>query len=205
MTIHVKICGVTTPEQALACAEAGASAIGVNFISSSPRCVDVVTARAIARALGSRALLVGVVANLSVDQMCELRLAADLGCLQLSGDEAPESLLPLLPHAYKALRIALPSDVARAESFGGDHILVDAKVEGSLGGTGKTFDWRLVVGLAQRRKLTLAGGLSPENVASAVRAVRPFAVDVASGVESGTPGTKDMARVRAFIAAARSA
>jgi phosphoribosylanthranilate isomerase len=207
VTTHVKICGVTSAEQAVLCAEAGASAIGVNFVSTSPRRVDVATARAIARAVraaSARTLVVGVVADLDVAAMRALRDDAELGCLQLHGDEAPETLAALLPHAYKALRIADASDVARADAFGGEHVLVDAKVAGALGGTGATFDWTLVARLARARKLTLAGGLTPENVADAVRVVRPFCVDVASGIESGTPGVKDMARVRAFIAAAQT-
>ena len=95
-------------------------------------------------------------------------------------------------------------DVARAGTFRGEHLLADAKVEGVLGGTGKTFDWRLVRELAKVRKLMLAGGLTPENVARAVREVGPWAVDVASGVELA-PGVKDASKMRAFIDAARSA
>ena len=205
MTVHVKICGVTSAEEALACAELGASAIGVNFVDASPRRIDAATARAIARAVGSRALIVGVVADLGVDAMRALREDAELGCLQLHGDESPASLAALLPHAYKALRVATAEDVARAQMFAGDHVLADAKSEGALGGTGKTFDWRLVAELATSRKLTLAGGLTPDNVAEAVRLVRPYCVDVSSGVEASTPGKKDLARVRAFIAAARAA
>jgi phosphoribosylanthranilate isomerase len=199
---HVKICGLTSPEQALACVEAGASAIGVNLVASSPRRVDIAGARAIARAVGGRALVVGVVANLDVDAMRRLREEAELGCLQLHGDEPPEALVTLLPHAYKVLRIATAEDVARAGAYPGEHVMVDARVSGALGGTGRSFDWSLVVGLARARKLTLAGGLTAENVEAAVRQVGPFAVDVASGVEvPGVPGTKDLERVRSFMAA----
>lgn len=200
---HVKICGVTTADDAVACVDAGASSIGVNFVPSSPRRVDAARAREIARAVGARALVVGVVADLDVDAMRRLRDDAELGCLQLHGDEPPSALLALLPHAYKALRVAAEADVARAATYAGDYVLVDAKVDGALGGTGHTFDWTLVAALAKTRKLTLAGGLTPENVGDAIRVVHPFCVDVASGVEAGTPGVKDMARVRAFIAAAR--
>lgn len=202
--VHVKICGVTSVEDALACVDAGASSIGVNFVSSSPRCVSVETARAIAVAVGERALVVGVVADLEVDAMRRLKDEAQLGCLQLHGDERPEVVAALLPHAYKALRIAGEWDVARAGLYPGEYILVDAKVEGVLGGTGRVFDWDLVRDLASARRLTLAGGLTPENVAAAVRAVRPFAVDVASGVEGASPRKKDLSRVRDFIEAARS-
>ncbi|MEO6420660.1 MAG: phosphoribosylanthranilate isomerase [Polyangiaceae bacterium] len=204
MTVHVKICGVTSVADALACVDAGASSIGLNFIPSSPRCVSAETARAISKSIGARALVVGVVADLTVDAMRALKDEAELGCLQLHGEEPPEVVAALLPHAYKALRISNEWDVARAGLYPGEYVLVDAKVEGALGGTGKTFDWDLVRDLARARKLTLAGGLTPENVVAAVRAVRPFAVDVASGVEAESPRKKDVSRVRAFVLAAHS-
>jgi phosphoribosylanthranilate isomerase len=204
MVVHVKVCGVTTVGDAIACVDAGAAAIGINLVPTSPRCVTVERAREIARAIEGRALSVGVVADRSVDDMLALKKEAGLRCLQLHGDEPPEALLPLLPHAYKAIRVATADDVARAAAFGGEHVLADAKVEGVLGGSGRRFDWRLVEPLARARKLTLAGGLTPDNVADAVRLVRPFCVDVASGVEE-EPGVKDLAKVRAFVAAARSA
>jgi phosphoribosylanthranilate isomerase len=199
---RVKICGVTSVEQALAVADAGAAAIGVNFVPSSPRRIDDLQARAIAEAVGARALVVGVVAGLSVEAMRALKAATGVGCLQLHGEEPAEDVLALLPHAYKAVRVASAGDVARAAAMPGDYVMVDAKVGSMLGGSGHTFDWSLVVDLAAQRRLVLAGGLTPDNVAAAVARVRPWCVDVASGVESG-PGIKDMARVRAFIAAAR--
>ncbi len=205
---HVKICGVRVADEARACVELGASAIGVNFVASSPRRVDVEGARAIARAvhaLGTKAIVVGVVANESVDAMRSLVRDAELDCLQLHGDEPAADLQALLPHAYKAVRIRDANDVVLARAFPGEHLLVDAKVEGVLGGSGATFDWQLVVDLARERRLTLAGGLRPDNVADAVRTVRPYCVDVAGGVEAGAPGRKDLARVRAFLEAARGA
>lgn len=201
---HVKICGVTSAADAELCVAAGASAIGLNFVPSSPRVVTPERAREIARAVRGRVLVVGVVANLAVDAMLSLKKDAELECLQLHGDEAPEALAPLLPHAYKALRIGSAADVARADLYGGEHVLVDARVEGALGGSGRTFDWTLVSALAKKRKLTLAGGLTPDNVADAVRAVAPFCVDVSSGVES-SPGVKDPDSVRRFVAAAKGA
>lgn len=202
--MHVKVCGVTNVEDALGCVAAGVSSIGLNFVPSSPRVVSEETARAIAEAVGPRALLVGVVADLDVPAMLRLRERALLGCLQLHGDEPPEALVPLLPHAYKALRVADAADVARADAYPGEYILVDAKVGSALGGTGVRLDPALVVGLARRRKLTLAGGLRPDNVAEAISAVRPFAVDVASGVERpGEPRRKDLAAVAAFVRTAQ--
>jgi len=203
--VHVKICGVTSVDDAVACADLGASAIGLNFVPASPRRITVERAREISRALrGRKVLVVGVVADLDVDAMRALVADAELGCLQLHGSEPPEALAAMLPHAYKAVRVATAADVEAARAYGGDYILVDAKVPGALGGTGVTFDWSLVTGLARERKLTLAGGLGPHNVAEAVRAVEPYCVDVASGVERA-PGIKDLDAVRAFIENARAA
>lgn len=209
--VHVKICGVRTPADATTSVLLGARAIGVNFVPSSPRCVDVDAARRIARAahdltvggLGNaRVIVVGVVANLPLEAMRELLRDAELDCLQLHGDESTETLAALLPHAYKAVRIGNASDVERARAVPGEYLLVDAKVEGALGGTGASFDWSLVASLARERRLTLAGGLDPSNVERAVRELRPYCVDVASGVESAA-GVKDPAKIKAFIEAAR--
>ncbi len=207
--MHVKICGVRTARDACECVLLGASSIGLNFVPSSPRCIDVGTALAIARAVhatGTKAVVVGVVADMTLDAMRTLVQDAELDCLQLHGDESRDTLAALLPHAYKATRIATADDVARARAYPGEYLLVDAKVAGVLGGSGTTFDWTLVKQLATERRLTLAGGLDPQNVAHAVREVRPYCVDVASGVErAGSPGKKDLAKVKAFIEAARAA
>jgi phosphoribosylanthranilate isomerase len=206
---HVKICGVRSPEDARACAVLGASSIGINFVPTSPRCVDVAAALSISRAVheaNPKVIVVGVVADLSVDAMRSLVRDAALDCLQLHGDESDETVRAMLPHAYKATRIASAEDVERARAYPGEHLLVDAKVEGLLGGTGTAFDWSLVKALARERRLTLAGGLTHDNVERAVREIAPFCVDVASGVEiAGQPGKKDLERVRAFIEAAKRA
>ncbi len=202
--MRVKICGITTLEQAWACVELGVDAIGVNLVDSSPRRIDEPLARAIAHEVGDRVLVVAVVANRSVAAMRELRAATGVGCLQLHGDERPADVEALLPHAYKAVRVGGPADVAAADAMPGEYVMVDARVEGALGGTGRTVDWALVAPIAKRRKLVLAGGLTPENVREAVSAVRPWCVDVASGVESA-PGLKDVGKVAAFVRAARAA
>jgi phosphoribosylanthranilate isomerase len=204
--VRVKICGVTNVDDAAACVEAGADAIGVNLVPESPRCVDLATARAITQAVGKGAIVVAVVRNLSLDAMREIRTEARCECLQLHGDEPPEILAPLLPHAYKAVSVESRTDVIGTERYGGEYLLVDAKVAGKTGGTGIPFDWSLVVELARARKLILAGGLTPDNVAMAVRTVRPHTVDVASGVEGRQdPRRKDLGRVRAFVQSARDA
>jgi len=199
---RVKVCGVTTASQAVACADLGVDAIGVNFVATSARRVDEARAREIVVAVGGRTLVVGVVADMSLDAMRALRDRTGVGCLQLHGDEPPTAVEALLPHAYKAVRVSGEGDVRVAASMPGEFVMVDAKVGGTLGGTGRTFDWSLVVGLAAARKVVLAGGLTPDNVAGAIARVRPWCVDVASGVETA-PGAKDLGRVRAFVQAAR--
>lgn len=200
--LYVKICGVTRVEDAVACAEAGATAIGLNFVPTSKRRVSEDMARRIMAAVNGRIEVVAVVADLSVVAMRALRDRLGVEWLQLHGDEAPEDLGAVLPHALKAVRIGDASDVRAASSYAGERLLADAKVAGELGGTGAAFDWSLVRELARERAVVLAGGLSPDNVADAVRAVRPFGVDVASGVESA-PGVKDEDKIRRFVSAAR--
>jgi phosphoribosylanthranilate isomerase len=199
--LRVKICGVTNVEDARMCADEGADAIGINFVPSSKRVVTEDEARAIADVVRGRVLVVGVVADLDVDAMRSLRDRVGLECLQLHGDEPPEALAPLLPHAYKAIRVTSAADVARSDAYGGDYVLLD----GPAGGSGKTFDWAFARDLAVRRRVTLAGGLQPENVEDAIRVVSPYCVDVASGVElAGDARRKDGARVREFVRRAKT-
>jgi phosphoribosylanthranilate isomerase len=140
------------------------------------------------------------------DEIARIRDATAIRCVQLHGDEAPELLALFLPHAFKALSVRDAASIARAREYGGEHILLDAYVPGQAGGTGATFRWELAIELARQRKVTLAGGLVPENVAAAVAQVQPFCVDVASGVEtSASARRKDPARVSAFIRAAKAA
>ena len=205
MPPHVKICGITNVDDAELAIESGASAIGLNFVPSSLRVIDVETARSIVERVGARALTVLVVADRGAGELRDLLRATGARCVQLCGDESPDLVAELLPHAYKAVRVGSAADVTGAARYPGEHLLVDAKVEGMLGGTGKTVDWVLVEPLARLRKLTLAGGLRPGNVADAVRAVRPFCVDVASGVEKeGDPRRKDPEKLRAFRLAVES-
>lgn len=195
---RVKVCGVTRAEDAVFAVEAGVTLIGLNFVPASPRCVTAETARRLVTAIAGRAEVVGVVANLEPPALECLRRDARLDTLQLHGDEPPEVLSLLSDNDYKAVRIADVRDVATARLYSGRRILVDAKVPGLLGGSGHVFDWSLVADLASERQLLLAGGLHPENVREAVARVKPWAVDVASGVES-SPGQKNPEKVLAFV------
>ena len=212
-----KICGLTNLADAQAAAAAGADFLGFIFYPPSPRSIDLAAATTIARAL--RAVpgcptLVGVFVNETARAMAAVLDQAGLDLAQLSGDETPNIIgdpgSPLFGRSYKALRPAslaeaeaeaewfLPPEVAQRQPA----LLIDAYHPALHGGTGLLTDWSLAAEMARQvPQLMLAGGLTPDNVAAAVAAVNPFAVDVASGVES-TPGRKDHAAVRAFIAAA---
>ncbi|MEY4580184.1 MAG: hypothetical protein RL701_4887 [Pseudomonadota bacterium] len=201
---RVKICGVTSVDDALMCVDAGADAIGLNFAPSSPRCLSLDVAESIIKVLPPHVLSVGVFVDADYDTLTRVKTQLGLRCLQLHGAEPPELLARFLPHAYKALRVRGPNIVSEAAVYPGEHLLVDAYVPGVHGGSGARFDWSLVTALARTRKLTLAGGLTPDNVATAIDVVRPFCVDVASGVESkassgSRPGKKDEGLVARFI------
>ena len=201
--MRIKICGITTIADAEGCVAAGADMIGLNFVPGSPRAIDVARARDIADAVRGRAEIVGVVADLDEAQLAALRAAVGLDRLQLHGSEPPELVARLAPHAFKALRVGSTEAVAEASRYAG-LVLIDAKVAGALGGTGRTVDLALAAPLARARPILLAGGLRPENVADAVRAVEPWGVDAGSGVEIA-PGVKDLDAVAALVRAARSA
>ncbi|MBN1609721.1 MAG: phosphoribosylanthranilate isomerase [Polyangiaceae bacterium] len=202
----LKVCGICSVEDGLAAAECGAQAIGLNFVPPSPRCLSVELGARIATALRGSVEVIGVVADLGIQQMLSLKEKVGLDTLQLHGAESSGDLAAVGPRAYKALRVASAEDVALADRYEGDRLLVDAKVTGVLGGSGHAFDWSLVVALAKRRSIVLAGGLHEGNVAEAVRTVAPWGLDVASGVEVvGEPRRKDPAKLRRFVAAAHAA
>ncbi len=200
---RIKVCGLRSAEEAAACVELGVDTLGLNFWPGTPRWVDLPTARGIADAVAGRATLVAVFVNATRDEVTRVREETGIAWAQLHGDEPPELVEALLPYAYKAVRVGGASVRATVRAYPGERILLDAAVPGAMpGGTGQTFDWALAAEVARERPLVLAGGLRPENVAGAIRAVRPFQVDVASGVESA-PGVKALDKVRAFVEAAR--
>ena len=202
--MNIKICGVTSPEDARLAIDCGADWVGVNLVDASPRRVTTEVARRIVDEVGAEARVVAVVADLSVSDLRRVLESTGAWALQLHGHELPETLDAMLPQAYKALRIGDAADVEQAERYRGDYLLVDTRARGLLGGSGQTFDWGLVRDLAASRRLVLAGGLRPDNVARAVSEARPWGVDVASGVEEAeNPRKKSEDKMRAFARAAR--
>ncbi len=205
--VQVKVCGLTTPEDAQRVAETGVDALGLVFWPRSPRAVDLSSARRIVAGLPPFVLRVGVFVDASLD---ELRRSADevgLDVLQLHGQEAPELFDRLPRRGIKALSAGSDFDVERACAFEGhaQAVLLDAQSAVAPGGTGMRCDWDVARRVRARvGRLVLAGGLTPENVAAAIATVQPDAVDVSSAVEHA-PGRKDLARVRAFVAAVRRA
>ena len=202
--VKVKICGVTRVEDAHAAIAAGGDAIGLNFYQKSPRFVSSEAAKAIVDAVGQRTLVVGVFVDTDPEEILKLKSEIGFQCVQFHGAEPPETVARFLPHAYKALRVRGAEALEESRRYPGRYLLLDAYVPGQAGGTGATFDWKLAAEIARERDVTLAGGLTPENVADAIRAVHPFCVDVASGVESA-PGIKDHARMELFVREARTA
>jgi phosphoribosylanthranilate isomerase len=205
--VQVKVCGLTTPEDALAAAEAGADAIGLVFWPRSPRAVDVETARRIAAALPPFVVRVGVFVDAARDELWRVAEAVPLDLVQLHGREPLAALDGLPRRAIKALGVGADFDVDEARRYArkAAALLLDAGGPALPGGSGRAFDWSVAREMrAHVPRLILAGGLTPDNVAAAIAAVRPDAVDVSSGVES-SPGRKDAARVRAFTDAVRAA
>jgi phosphoribosylanthranilate isomerase len=200
----IKICGVTSMADASACVDLGADAIGLNFWPSSKRRCAFDEARRIADAVGARTRVVAVFVDAEREAIERVRGETGIEWAQLHGSEPPALVSALLPHAYKAAHVIDASSLATALGTPGEELLVDASVPGVPGGTGRTCDWALAAQLASARRVWLAGGLRPDNVAEAIAQVSPFGVDVASGVER-TPGVKDHELVRAFVDATRSA
>jgi len=202
---RVKICGVTRVEDAVTAARLGADAIGLMFYPQSPRAVSADQARCIVRALPPFVAAVGVFVDPAPEDVRAALAAVPLHLLQFHGDETPEFCAQFGVDYLKAARVRPGLDLIQyaARHAGAKALLLDNFVQGAHGGTGQTFDWSLIPG-ALPLPLVLSGGLDPGNVAEAVRRVRPWAVDVSSGVESAR-GVKDPHKIAAFIQGARSA
>jgi phosphoribosylanthranilate isomerase len=203
--VRSKICGITRIEDALSAAEAGADAIGLVFYAKSPRAVSVQQARAIIAALPPFVTTVGLFVDADRQELDEILAAVPLDLLQFHGDESPAFCEALQRPYIKALRVKPGDDlVARVAAYGqASGVLLDTYVPGIPGGTGEAFDWSLVPqGLS--KPIILAGGLVAENVAAAIRQVRPYAVDVSGGVEA-RKGIKDAEKIRAFMRVVKTA
>ncbi|HEX5839200.1 MAG TPA: phosphoribosylanthranilate isomerase [Anaerolineales bacterium] len=195
----IKICGIRTETDALAAMEAGADLIGFNFYPKSPRYIDVGRCRDIMSVIRQhgRVICVGVFVNASAADICATLDTCGLSLAQLHGDETPEMLSRLGGRGFKAFR-GIPTSLDGFTRSDAPAFLLDASVKGEYGGTGVTADWEGAAELAMNYPFLLAGGLTPENVAEAVQKVRPWGVDVASGVEYA-PGEKDANRMKAFV------
>ena len=204
---RVKICGITRLEDARVAVELGAHALGFNFYEKSPRCIAPADAWKIIRKLPALVSTVGIFVNWDVASVVALAKSLQLSAVQLHGDESAAVTAACARHVpvIKAFRASAKFSAAQIRSHSAaSSFLLDASRpdtnSASFGGTGRLADWEVAKRLAQKYPVLLAGGLTPENVDEAILAVRPYAVDVASGVES-SPGKKDPAKLRAFFAA----
>ncbi len=200
--VRVKICGITNPDDALHAAACGADALGFVFYPASRRCVTVEAAAAICAELPPFVTRVGLFVNEMPERIRAVVARCGLDAVQMHGDESPADCLLAPLRVVKGVRPVAGAEPGDWDAYRVSALLVDAAVPGAYGGTGERADWAMAARLAARRRVILAGGLNVENVADAIRAVRPYAVDVASGVER-EPGKKDPDKVAAFIRAAR--
>jgi len=205
--VRVKICGITNAADAHAAIDAGADLLGFNFYENSPRHIAPAQAAKIRTELPKRVKTVGIFVNHLPADIIALRSSLNLDAVQLHGDEPPEAVAEIAPavpvikafHVEPEFPLSLLDDYPQAFAF-----LFDAAHTGQYGGTGRTTDWDAARRAALTRRIILAGGLKVENVAAAIRIVRPYGIDVASGVES-KPGKKDWGLLREFIQAVRRA
>ena len=200
----VKICGITRQEDAEAAVEAGANALGFVFRPESPRFIDPYRARAIVQTLSPFVTPVGVFVNQPREHLARVASLAHLGAVQMHGDETVDEALAVRRPVIKALTLEEASHADRLNAWPAQvTLLLDVHDPVRRGGTGRTIDWTAAAAIAAHRRVLLAGGLSPDNVVEAVARVRPYGIDVSSGVES-SPGRKDQGRLRALFEALRS-
>ena len=204
MAVRVKICGITQLEDALFAANAGADALGFVFYDKSPRHIEAEKAAVLCHALPPFVTRVGLFVDASPDTVKGILQAVSLDLLQFHGDETPDYCAQFGKPFIKALRVHAATDLLKyaADFATASGLLLDAFVPGVPGGTGESFDWKLIPENLPK-PIVLSGGLTPSNVTDAIRQTRPWAVDVSSGVESAK-GIKDMHKVAQFIANAKA-
>ncbi|MFQ5665640.1 MAG: phosphoribosylanthranilate isomerase [Candidatus Binatia bacterium] len=203
LPVQVKVCGITNLADARAAVDAGAAALGFNFYARSPRCVSPEVAAEITAHLPRSVCTVGVFVDERREQVAAIAEQVGLGAVQFHGHEDSAYCQGWKQKVIKAVRVGDRHAAVEAQAYRVAFILADAYVKGQLGGTGRRIPAELLEGF-DRRRLILAGGLTAENVAEAIRAVHPFAVDVASGIEYA-PGKKDLALMKQFIAYVQAA
>src|SRR5262245_45061717 len=196
----LKICGITRGADAEFSVRCGATALGFVFWPASPRCVEPSVARSIVASLPGDVMSVGVFVDQPAEYVSEIAALVGLGVLQLHGDESSEYAATLGRPILKAMPLVQATDEAMARWSAETTILLDAHDPVRRGGTGTTIDWTGAAAVARRRKIVLAGGLNPDNIADAIERVQPFGIDVSSGVEH-TPGVKDHRKVEALFEA----
>lgn len=202
--VRIKICGITDPGDATAAVDAGADALGFIFYKKSPRYISPEEAEQIVIKLPPFVTAVGVFVDETDEEVNRIVKLARLGCAQLHGSETPVVCSRVEAKVIKALRVRDEKDIEGLRGYCVSAFLLDTFKEGVPGGTGETFDWDLAVAAKDLGPVILSGGLTPENVADAILKVRPYGVDVSSGVEL-SPGKKDHYNMRRFIEKARAA
>ncbi len=202
--IKIKICGITNRDDALEAAELGADALGFNFYPESPRSIAPEKAAEIIFQLPPFVVPVGLFVNEAEERVREIQELTGIEVLQFHGDESPEFCERFEGRVIKAVRVKDRESLHSIVHYKVSAILLDSHTDGLRGGTGATFDWDLAKNAAILRRIILAGGLTPENAAAAVKKVRPYAVDVASGVEK-EKGVKDFGKMKKFITEVRKA
>ncbi len=202
--IKIKICGITNLEDALAAADMGADALGFNFYKKSPRYIEPEKAAEIIAQLPPFAMPVGIFVNEREEKIRDIQQLACLHAIQLHGDESPEFCQRFGSRVIKAFQVKDKESLKNMAHYHVSALLLDSYRDGLHGGTGTTFDWHLAVVAKTFGKVILAGGLTPENVAEAVKLVQPYGVDVAGGVEK-EKGIKDHTKMKKFITEVRRA
>ncbi len=199
----IKICGITNMEDAMLACELGADALGFIFYRKSKRYIDSEIARSVISSLPPFITAVGVFVNHSLDEIIAIKDKTAINMVQLHGDETPEfcSLVPL--KVIKAIRVKDNLDEDRVAQYPAQAILFDTYSDAEFGGTGKSFNWEILQNISNLGNIILSGGLSPENVAQAISTVKPYAVDVSSGVEKSA-GKKDHMKLKKFIEAVKN-